>query len=226
MIFDSSIPIWLPIVFSIAIGVPVYLIVKLVKKAFPKEQLHLKVLFFYVLYFGYVLFMTYQGMFATESLPPRIILFTMLPLLTFYFLVVRNMQWLKNLLEKVSLQDLIGLHIFRLIGGTFLLLWGYGKLPKVFGLIPGLGDIFTAIASIYAAKKSTNRKLVLAWNVFGLLDILATTSLAMILTKKAIETGSLGVEILTTIPFCLIPAFAPATIIFLHFIVFQKLLKD
>ncbi|MGL5892286.1 MAG: hypothetical protein ACRC3B_20505, partial [Bacteroidia bacterium] len=59
---------------------------------------------------------------------------------------------------------------------------------------------------------------------FGLLDILATSTMAIVFTKLSIETGSGGVDALGKFPFCLIPAFAPPVIIFLHLSLYRKLL--
>ena len=47
--------------------------------------------------------------------------------------------------------------------------------------------------------------------------------LEIVITKIQIETGAPGVEVLAAFPFCLIPAFAPPTIIFLHLSVYRKL---
>ncbi|MEL6193286.1 MAG: hypothetical protein AAFR66_14610, partial [Bacteroidota bacterium] len=106
----------------------------------------------------------------------------------------------------------------------------YGTLPGRIGFLAGFGDLITAVSSIWVAKvvsrKSANWKAIaLGWNTFGLLDIIATSATAFILTKLSIETGVQGVEILGEFPFCFIPAFAPATIIFLHVSIYRKLLR-
>jgi hypothetical protein len=98
-------------------------------------------------------------------------------------------------------------------------------------MVAGIGDMVTAITSIFVAKAiSKNKnyavKLAYLWNTFGLIDILFTSVSAFVLTKIAIDTGALGVEMLAKFPFCLIPAFAPPTIVFLHIAIYKKLKKD
>jgi hypothetical protein len=45
----------------------------------------------------------------------------------------------------------------------------------------------------------------------------------LITTKFSIENGAQGVLEIANFPFCLIPAFAPATILFVHILIFKKL---
>lgn len=127
---------------------------------------------------------------------------------------------------------MVRLHIFRLIGSFFIILALFKALPNSIGFIAGFGDVITAITSLFVAKaidqgKSYARPLTWAWNTFGILDIFATSGMAMMLTRQSMQTGSLGVDVLGQFPFCFIPAFAPATIIFLHLCIYRKLLmKD
>jgi hypothetical protein len=91
-----------------------------------------------------------------------------------------------------------------------------------------MGDMITAITSVWVAhkiaQKSINaKKWALIWNTFGLLDIIITAFLANILTKISMDTGSMGVDILAQFPFCIIPAYAPPTIIFLHVAIYKKI---
>ena len=131
-------------------------------------------------------------------------------------------------IDNVSLQSLIRLHIFRFVGVFFLITYTYGALPKVFALGGGIGDIFAAGTAIFVAKaveqkKSYARSLTFVWNIIGLLDIINVAVTAVITTKMSIENGTQGVVTIADFPFCWIPAFAPATIVFLHLMIFKKL---
>ncbi|MFZ1789595.1 MAG: hypothetical protein WAT92_14850, partial [Saprospiraceae bacterium] len=100
--------------------------------------------------------------------------------------------------------------------------------PKPFAYIAGFGDMVTAISSIFVAKaiqnkKSYAKKLSFYWNVFGTIDILFTAIAANVLTKISIDSGVMGVDTLAFFPFCIIPAFAPPTILFLHWAIHKKL---
>ncbi|MEL7122934.1 MAG: hypothetical protein AAFO07_26030 [Bacteroidota bacterium] len=193
------------------------------------KQAFWMVLIFYFLYLAYVSYACLEGWFDTLSLPPAILKMTTLPLLLFLLVVIFNLPIYKRILNQLALSDLVGVHIFRLIGSFFILLTIYGALPKSMGLIAGIGDVLIAISSIpiaYAIKNKSKNALTIVWiwNTLGLIDILLTSTLAQVFTKRAIETGMPGVEVLAQFPFCFIPAFAPATIIFLHLSIYRKLL--
>lgn len=231
--FPSFIPLWVSISFLIAICVPVFMIANLVRKGsntVRKGRNYGIVLGFYILYLVYVSIGSWNGWFDELSLPPKILKFTMFPLLLFLLLVVFNLPSYKSILAKLSLAALVRIHIFRLVGSYFLILGLFGALPLSIALIAGLGDIITALSSIFVVKalqqkSAFAKKLTWAWNTFGLLDIIATSSMALYLTYQSIETGVQGVEALASFPFSFIPAFAPATIIFLHLSVYRKLLE-
>lgn len=222
-------PIWISILFLIAIPVPVILIIRLLKKSGASKTLVTAAIIFYLVYFSYVTYLCLNGYFDEESLPPKILVFTMFPLLVVLMSLFLFSKKLNLLLSNLHITDLISVHIFRLIGGFFLILMFHDFLPPVFALIAGIGDLTTALTSIFVVKairndKSYAKPLTWIWNTFGLVDILATSGTAMLLTKLAIENGTPGVDVLTTFPFCFIPAFAPATIIFLHLCIYRKLI--
>lgn len=189
------------------------------------------IIVFYLLYLIVVGYASIKGTFSENTLPPKIVQLTTIPLLLFYLGIVFNIKWYKMLLKSIPVEEFILLHRFRLIGSFFLVLLLLGLLPRVFALIAGLGDIITAITSIWIAKlikegRTKAHSWALVWNSFGFLDILITSTTAVLLTKISMETGAPGVEVLTVFPFCFIPAFAPATIIFLHITIYRKLLVE
>ena len=232
-IFSQYAPIWVSILFLIAIFFPIFMIASLAKKGVQNslraKNVYFSVVVFYLTYLVYVSFAAFNGWFEEVSLPPIILKFTMIPLLGFLLIVIFNLAIYKSILKNLQLSDLVRIHIFRFIGSFFLILGFYKALPSSISLLAGIGDIFTAVSSLFVAyaiqnNKSYAIKLTWLWNTFGLLDILATSATAFILTKRSIETGSQGVDALAVFPFCFIPAFAPATIIFLHLTVYRKLL--
>jgi len=218
--FTDLVPYWVSILFLTVIPIPIFLIANLAKegsKSFQKgKNNYLAILLFYGVYLIYVSIACFKGLFEEVTLPPKILKFTMIPLLLFLMVIVFNLPVYKTILKKISLPDLV-------------LLGFYKVLPATIALIAGLGDVITALSSIFVAKslqqnKAYAKKLTVAWNTFGFLDIIATSATAFILTKLSIETGSQGVDILGVFPFCFIPAFAPATILFLHISIYRKLL--
>ena len=226
--FASQVPIIVSIAFLIAIAFPVFMIAQLVTPT-PHKNKKNTILGFYMGYLTLVTVLCFLGVFNVVSLPPRIIVVTTLPLLAFYLLYLSRTPFYTSFLQHITLSKLVSIHIFRLIGSFFLILYVLDQLPKTFAFIAGFGDIVTALSSVFVARAIQKKalyakKLTLFWNTFGLTDILITSGTAVILTKQSIETGSLGVDVLTQFPFCFIPAFAPATIIFLHITIYRKVL--
>lgn len=223
-------PQWISIAFLIAIPAPFILIVLFIRKEAKKIQnkrAYLIVMAFFGLYLTYIALAGYKGWFNQVALPPKILLFTTFPFAFLLFVIVSKTEVYKTILENVALENVVKLHIFRLIGVFFILLATHNALPKPFAFIAGTGDMLTAISSIFVAKaiqnkKSYAKKLTYYWNIFGTVDILFTAIAANVLTKISIDTGAMGVDTLAFFPFCIIPAFAPPIILFLHWAIFKK----
>lgn len=233
MISTFVLPDWLSLLFLVSIPLPFILIVHwLWRYALPKHKwpLTLGVSGFYLLYLIYLYWASKEGLFSVLSNPPRILLLTTVPYAFVLFGLVWPSKFFQTILEKTPTEVLVRLHIFRLVGVFFILLYWHQALPPLFAWMAGIGDIFTALFSIWIVSALVNKKArafkwTFYWNTFGLLDILLTALSANVLNYISIETGALGVEVLTVFPFCIIPAFAPPTIIFLHVAIYQKLKK-
>ena len=235
-IFTNIVPTWVSALFLISFMTPVFLIASTVKQATLQIQSNTqryiklpgRITIFILLYFIYTAIMSYTGIFQVNMLPPKILLFTGIPLIIFYFLVVFRSSLFWKILEKTTLSNLVRIHTFRFVGIFFIIGWYYQILPKSFALIGGLGDIFVAITAIIVArlidKQSAHyKRITLVWNIIGFWDIISVLLSAMVITKQAIATDTAGILEMTKFPFSLIPAFAPATIIFLHICIFKKL---
>jgi uncharacterized membrane protein (DUF485 family) len=225
------VPQWISIAFCIAIPLPFILITLFVRKASKdaaQRHAYPIVISFFVLYLSYVILASYNGWFNQVSLPPKVLLFTTFPFAFLLFVFVVNTRVYKSIVETAALEDLVKLHLFRLIGVFFILLAVHDALPKPFAFIAGIGDMLTAISSLFVAeaiknKKNYAKKLTWYWNVFGTIDILFTAIAANVLTKISIDNATMGVDSLAFFPFCIIPAFAPPVILFLHWSIFKKL---
>ncbi len=227
------IPQWMSIAFLMAIPLPFILIALLVRTEAKKIQNTMAfpaVAVFFVCYLAYIAFAGLNGWFNQVLFPPKVLLLTTFPYALLLFGVVMNTKIYQSIVENTPLENLVRLHIFRLIGVFFVLLAFYDALPKPFALIAGFGDMITAISSIFVVKaiqqkKSYAQKLTYYWNIFGAVDIMFTAVAANVLTKISIDTGAMGVDSLAMFPFCIIPAFAPPTILLLHWAIFTKIKK-
>jgi hypothetical protein len=75
------------------------------------------------------------------------------------------------------------------------------------------------VARAVAQKKAWSIKAVYAWNIVGIMDIVTLMTIAVV---NAIRSSG-GEKEMALFPFTWFPAFAPATILFLHVAVFRKL---
>ncbi len=234
-ILTTAVPQWVSILFIISILISIGMIANVAKQGAINTTNPTKivgiVVGFYVLYFIYVGLMGFTGIFQEVTLPPKIFLFTTIPLFIFLNLVVGRTTAFKKIIENIPLKSLVQLHTFRFIGIFFIIINAYGAIPTKFAYLAGIGDISTAVLSLFVAyslktQKSYSKKLTFFWNIFGLFDIISVIISAIVTTKLSIETGSQGVTEIANFPFSLIPAFAPATIIFLHICIFKKLKQE
>lgn len=225
------VPQWMSIAFLITIPLPFVLITLFVRREATRLQQNRAfgaVAAFFIFYLAYIAFASHKGWFDRVSFPPRVLLLTTFPYAVLLFGGLLNTNIYQNILKNAPLENLVRLHVFRVIGVFFILLAVHDALPKPFAFIAGMGDILTAVSSVFVAKaiqqqKTYARRLTFYWNLFGTADILFTAIAANVLTKISINTGSMGVDALAMFPFCIIPAFAPPTILFLHWAIFKKI---
>lgn len=235
-ILTTAVPPWVSVLFLMTIPIPIVMIARLVKQGAvnanftesKSAQLYWAVILFYSLFLGYASAMSFIGIFLKQSIPPRVVLYTTIPLMLFLSIVVSNLKIYKTILHNIPLESLVKVHIFRLIGSFFLIVNAFGAIPTAFAYVAGLGDITAALLSILVAKAIIDKKpywksLTVAWNIFGILDIISVLVSAIIVTRIAMVTGAQGVIEISKFPFSLIPSFAAATILFLHISVFRKL---
>jgi hypothetical protein len=234
-VFTTAVPVWVSLAFILTFPIFFFMVANTARQSalnagFELEKakvIRRNVLIFSFLYLIYVSALAFTGIFKVNTLPPRVLLFTAAPLMLFLILVVRRNATFKTLWAHATLPMLIRLHTFRFVGITFLITHAYGALPKTFAYIAGIGDILTAIFAIFVANWVENQKpiskwAVLVWNCFGLFDIVNVLISAILTTRLSIETGSQSLIEIGSFPFAWIPAVAPATIIFMHLMIFKK----
>jgi hypothetical protein len=71
---------------------------------------------------------------------------------------------------------LIGIQTFRILGGVFLVRYFQRALPGVFAIPAGVGDVLTGlfaplVAYWWVAGKPYARTAAIAWNLFGMADL-------------------------------------------------------
>jgi hypothetical protein len=71
---------------------------------------------------------------------------------------------------------LIAIQTFRILGGVFLVRYFQGELPGIFAIPAGVGDVLTGlfaplVAYWWVAGKPYARRAAIAWNLFGMADL-------------------------------------------------------
>lgn len=232
----AEVPIWVSILFIASFGFLPFLIARAVKKSLQESnnaevalKIHNRTLIFYLFFFLIVSVTSLAGFYAINTLPPRILIFTALPLFAFYIIVLQKMNWFNEALEKGDIAHLVDVHIFRFVGIFFLINYYYDALPKDFAYVGGIGDILTAFLALifvlFIKKKKYAIVYLWVFNTIGLIDILLVLGSAIVITQSSIANGEVGIIQFAMFPFSWIPAAAPATIIFLHILIYKKLLK-
>src|SRR6266704_2295655 len=88
----------------------------------------------------------------------------------------------RALLLEMPMPFLIGLNVWRIGGGFFLLLAAEGRLAGPFPYSAGWGDIITgalALPVAWLALRGQGKALVWGWNAFGMLDLVAALVLGI-----------------------------------------------
>ena len=124
---------------------------------------------------------------------------------------------------------LIGLNVWRVAGGFFLLLAAEGRLAGPFPTSAGWGDVITGVLALpvaWLALRGQSTPLVWAWNAFGMLDLVAALAFGIISANgsplQIIHAGE-GSQAVQMLPWSLIPTVLVPMYLIVHGIIFAKL---
>jgi len=135
-----------------------------------------------------------------------------------------------EVLDAMPASWLVGLQVYRVLGGIFLVGWARGVIPGIFALPAGIGDVTTGLLALPVAYLLVSRngdgvRPAIAWNIFGLLDFtiaigigLATAPGPLQVIVPSIPNTGVGLY-----PAVLIPAFAVPSSILLHVLSLRQL---
>jgi hypothetical protein len=180
-------------------------------------------------WFGLAIVAAASGAFDGKSTGPLVVLF-----LFAFPLVVAALAWLRPSVRAVWLaipmQRLIGLNVIRSIGFMFLLLAADGRLSGPFPYSAGWGDVITGVfalpVALSVARGTASRARIVAWNAFGLLDLIAAVSLGVVSQPgsnvQLLHVG-VGSTAITHLPYSLIPTALVPFFIVTHLVIFAQL---
>lgn len=136
-------------------------------------------------------------------------------------------------IDAIPQQWLVGVQIFRILGGIFLVLYAIGKMPGVFAWPAGIGDLLVGalapvVAIAYARAPRLNADLVLWWNILGLTDLIVAVATGVGSSPSVIQVTAFEHpnELISMFPLVLVPAFLVPLWVLLHIASLTKLRRD
>ncbi|HEY3624449.1 MAG TPA: hypothetical protein VGL12_19005, partial [Roseiarcus sp.] len=137
----------------------------------------------------------------------------------------------RTAMTATPLPALIALHAIRLLGFTFIVLYAEGRLPAPFAPSAGWGDMLIGATALPLAWAVTRfgarvRPLVLLWNALGVADLVIALTLGPLSAPGPLQVfvGPPDTSPMTTLPWLIIPGFLVPCFIFLHIVIFYRLL--
>ena len=146
---------------------------------------------------------------GNDVLPPRIPVALGGTLLVGYLLLLS--PTFRRIIAAVPQHWFIGIQVFRILGAVWLVRYFAGGLPGLFALPAGIGDVATGLLAPFVAYawysgKPYARSAAIAWNLFGMADLVNAVVLATLTGAAA------GI----VFPLVLIPAYGVPRSLLIH----------
>lgn len=170
-----------------------------------------------------------DGAFRPRPGAPALPIAIFLPVLIGLPLLLRSKR-IGALLDAIPASWLVGLQVYRVFGGIFLVAWSRGAISATFALPAGLGDVLVGllalpVAYLLYAGAPAARWVAIAWNILGLVDFAITIGIGILTAPGPLQliipdrpNAQLG-----TFPTVMIPAFAVPSSILLHALSLRQL---
>jgi hypothetical protein len=154
------------------------------------------------------------------------------PILIGAWLIWRS-ETMARIIDAIPQPWLIGIQFYRALGVIFLILYAGDKLPGLFALPAGIGDMIVGlsaplVALAYAKSPLNTAGLVRAWNVLGILDLTIAVSTGFITAPSRLFTVDFqpNSDLMTVLPLVLVPVYLVPLSIVLHIASLVKLHRD
>ena len=126
---------------------------------------------------------------------------------------------LRRLLRNQA--NLIRLHLWRLEGLVFLVLMVQGRVPALWAVPAGVGDVLVGATAPWVARgleDSGGRRRAIAWTLFGMADLVVAVALGVMTNPGPTQVFHTvpNAEMLTQYPLALVPAFLVPLAFTLH----------
>lgn len=169
------------------------------------------------------------GVYEARGATPTIQYPLLIPILVGALMIWRS-PTVTRLLDATPQHWLIGIQVFRVLGGTFLVLYALEKMPGVFAWPAGIGDILVGalapvVALAYARDPRDDGDLVTWWNILGITDLVVAVGTGISSSPSLIQMTAFDRpnELISAFPLVLVPAFLVPLWILLHIASLTKL---
>jgi hypothetical protein len=173
----------------------------------------------------------FRGMFNRLDAPPAGVgLFLLVPIGGFVLAYATSPR-LRHALDGIPLWFITIAHTWRFVGLGFVIGALANVLPAQFGYPEGIGDVVAAALCLPLARALRSpaegrrlRTAFIAWNVFGLIDLLSAITLGILYSPSSFGVLRTGVstELMTRFPVNLIPTFFVPLFILLHMLALRR----
>jgi hypothetical protein len=173
--------------------------------------------------------LAFGGAFIPRPGVPSVPLAIFAPVIVGLVVLLRSKR-VAALLDATPPAWLVALQVYRAFGGIFLVDWARGSLSSVFALPAGIGDMVVGLLALPVAYYLHNgapygRRLALAWNILGLLDLAIAITIGILSAPGPLQllppdrpNTQLG-----TFPTVMIPTFVVPCSILLHALSIRQL---
>lgn len=164
----------------------------------------------------------------TTGFPPLIAAAIAVPTATGIALL--TLAAVRRVVERIPLHWLVGVQLYRVVGGLFLIAWLQDDLPAPFALPAGIGDILVGLSAplvaVALARRGIERTwpLVMTWCALGIADLVVAVTFGMLTAPSTFQQLALDAPnaAITRYPLVLIPTFAVPVSIILHVFVIAR----
>jgi len=160
---------------------------------------------------------------------PALTVAIFLPIALGVFVLTRS-RAVASLLDAIPPSWLVGIQVYRILGGVFLVYWIHGTIPGAFALPAGIGDVTTGLlalpAAVWVASGSPiGRRIGIRWNLFGLTDFAVAVTMGTLTSPGPAHLLALDHPntLIGTFPTVMIPAFAVPFSTLLHVLSVRQL---
>lgn len=172
-----------------------------------------------------------MNLFSRTGVPPLPVgFFLVIPVGGFTLAYIMSSR-LRRAVDQIPLWVITIAHVWRFVGLGFVIGALIHVLPPQFGFPEGLGDFVTALFCLplaLAIRKGSYtpglRAAFIAWNIFGLIDLLSAISMGILYSESSfgILRTDLSTALMTTFPVNLIPTFFLPLFILFHMLALKR----